>query len=297
MDLFERQHQLQELFIANPVNAAYAQGTATGRQIAGRYGPEGRRAQLRGRGLPDLDVAVLLLDQIKSSEFFNYQLYFTGELAKRLETPQLDVVILNQASLLQRFSIIRNWQLLFQRDQDRRVAFETRAVMDYLEFKKYDELQSKALAERIRGERFAVDVEFVRKRLQRLREYVQWLRELSGIPRDKFRSDPKVYGLAQWYLQQAVELCFGTGVYFISALALEKPEAYHDILDVIAGHEIIDKHLAYRLEHLANMRNLLAFDRELIDIDDVYGQMQGRLDDLDEFARQIERYLSPEASA
>ncbi len=283
MDLFERQHQVQELFIGNPVNAAYAQGTATGRQIAGRFS--------------ELDVAVLLLDQIKPSEFFGYQLYFTGELAKRLETPQLDVVILNKASLLQRFSIIRSWQLLYQRDHDRRVAWETRAVMDYLEFKKYDELQSKALGERIRGERFAVDVSFVTQRLVRLREYVQLLRDLQAIPRDKFRADPKLYGLAQWYLQQAVELCFGTGVYLISALALDKPEAYHDILDVIAAHQIIDKNLAYRLEHLADMRNLLAFDRDLSDIDDVYAQIQGRLDDLDEFSRQVEQYLAPAATA
>lgn len=279
MDLFERQAQLQELFIANPVNAAYAQGSATGRQIAGRFS--------------DLDVAVLLLEQIKPSEFFDYQLYFMGELVKRLDLPKLDVVILNQASLLQRFSIIRTWQLLFQRDQKGRVEFETRAVMDYLDFKKYDEMQTKALAERIKGERFAVDREYVAKRLSRLREYTQLLRDLQAISRDKFRSDPKLYGLAQWYLQQAVELCFGTAVYFISALALDKPEAYHDILDVIARHEIIDKQLAYRLEHLANMRNLLAFDRELSDIDDVYGQIQGRLDDLDDFARQVEAFLRP----
>jgi uncharacterized protein YutE (UPF0331/DUF86 family) len=281
MDLFAKQAQLQELFGANPVNAAYAQGTVSGRQIAGQYS--------------DLDIAVLLLEQIKPSEFFDYQLYFMGELVKRLETPQLDVVILNQASLLQRFSIIRTWQLLFQRDQKRRVEFETRAVMDYLEFKKYDELQSKALAERIKGERFAVDSDYVRKRIARLREYTQLLRDLQAISRDKFRSDPKLYGLAQWYLQQAVDLCFGTGVYLISALALEKPEHYHDILDVIARHGLIEKNLAYRLEHLADMRNLLAFDRELSDIDDVYAQIQGRMDDLDEFASQVEAFLGPRA--
>jgi uncharacterized protein YutE (UPF0331/DUF86 family) len=279
VDLFEKQAQLQELFIANPVTVAYGQGTAAGRQIAGQYS--------------DLDVAILLLEQIKPSEFFDYQMYLLGELTKRLETPNLDVVILNQASLLQRFSIVRTWQRLFQRDQKRRVEFETRTLLDYLDFKKYDELQTRALAERIKGERFAVDEAFVRARLARLREYTQLLRDLQAISRDKFRSDPKLYGLAQWYLQQAVELCFGTGVYFISALGLEKPEAYHDILDVIAKHGVVEKNLAYRLEHLANMRNILAFDREMSDIDDVYGQIQGRLDDLDQFALQVESFLAP----
>ncbi len=277
MDLFEKQAQLQTLFQTSPVDAAYAQGTASGRKIAGSYA--------------DLDVALLLLDKIKTNEFFDYQVYFVSELSKALETNDLDVVILNQASLLQRAQVIRSWSLLFQRDHKRRVQFEARSTMEYLEFKKYDELQSKALAERVRGERFAIDEEYVRARLVRLREYVLLLQDLQTIDRAKFRADPKLYGLAQWYLQQAVELLFGTGAYLVSALALPKPEAYHDILDAIAAHGIIERALAYRLEHLANLRNLLAYDREQTDIDEVYGHMQTRLLDLAAFADQIDGFL------
>src|SRR5438309_541445 len=95
MDLFERQAQLQSLFQTSPVDAAYAQGTVTGRRIAGSY--------------QDLDIALLLLGGVKASEFFDYQVYFVSELSKTLETEGLDVVILNQASLLQRAQVIRSW--------------------------------------------------------------------------------------------------------------------------------------------------------------------------------------------
>ncbi len=277
MDLFEKQAQLQTIFQTSPVDAAYAQGTASGRRLAGSYA--------------DLDVALLLLDGIQANEFFDYQVYFVSELSKALETSGLDVVILNQASLLQRAQVIRTWSLLYQRDQRRRVRFETRSVMEFLEFQKYDEVQSKALAERTRGERFAVDGEYVRARLGRLREYVRLLGDLRPIDHAKFSRDPKLYGLAQWYLQQAVELLFGTGAYLVMALALPKPEAYHDILDAIAGHGIIERALAYRLEHLANLRNLLAYDREQTDIDEVYGHLQTRTADLASFADQVERFL------
>src|SRR3989475_2141030 len=148
MDLFETQAQLQSLFQTSPVDAAYAQGTAAGRKLAGSYS--------------DLDVALLLLNRVQANEFFDYQVYFVSELSKALETADLDVVILNNASLLQRAQVINTWSLLFQRDQRRRVQFAARTTMEYLEFKKYDELQSKALAERVRGERFAVDDEYVR---------------------------------------------------------------------------------------------------------------------------------------
>src|SRR2546427_10653028 len=206
MDLFETQAQLQSLFQTSPVDAAYAQGTAAGRKLAGSYS--------------DLDVALLLLNRVQANEFFDYQVYFVSELSKALETADLDVVILNNASLLQRAQVINTWSLLFQRDQRRRVQFAARTTMEYLEFKKYDELQSKALAERVRGERFAVDDEYVRARLTRLREYIGLLQDLRGVDRQKFKADPKLYGLAQWYLQQAVELAFGTGAYFIADLAL-----------------------------------------------------------------------------
>jgi len=245
----------------------------------------------------DQSVGLLLHDKVKTNEFFDYQVYFVSELSKTLETEGLDVVILNQASLLQRAQVIRSWSLLFQRDQRRRVRWEARAVMEYLEFQKYDDIQSKALAERTKGERFAIDAEYVFARLARLREYTQLLSDLRPIERAKFRSDPKLYGLAQWYLQQAVELLFGTGAYLVMALALPKPEAYHDILDAIGKHGIIDKQLAYRLEHLANLRNLLAYDREQTDIDEVYSQVQTRVPDLLAFADQIERFIGADTPA
>ena len=277
MDLFEKQAQIHSLFQRSPVDAAYTQGSASGRRLAGSFS--------------DLDIALLLLDGVKTNEFFDYQVYFVSELSKTLETQGLDVVILNQASLLQRAQVIRSWNVLYQRDAKRRVQFETRSVMEYLEFQKYDDMQSKALAERTRSDRFAIDGSYVRARLARLREYTQLLGDLQLIDQVKFKSDPKLYGLAQWYLQQAVELLLGTGAYLVMALSLPKPEQYHDILDAVAGHGIIERPLAYRLEHLANLRNLLAYDREQTDIDDVYSQIQTRLADLRAFSDQVERFV------
>src|SRR5438132_4061442 len=277
MDLFEKQAQLNSLFQRSPVDAAYTQGTASGRRIAGSY--------------QDLDVALLLLDNVKTNEFFDYQVYFVSELSKTLETQGLDVVILNRASLLQRAQVIRSWNILYQRDVKRRVQWATRTMMEYLEFQKYDDLQSKALVERTKSDRFAIDGEYILARLARLREYTQLLQDLHAIDQTKFKSDPKLYGLAQWYLQQAVELLFGTGAYLVMALDLPKPEAYHDILDAVAAHGVIEKALAYRLEHLANLRNLLAYDREQTDIDDVYRQIQTRPPDLRAFADQHEQFV------
>ena len=283
-DVFGRQAQMSTLFQTNPVDAAYAHAIVSGQRVSGKASEV-------------VDIALLLLDQVRANEFFDYQMYFMSELSKALETNEIDVLILNRASLLQRAQVVRSWGLLYQRDQKRRVVFEARAVMDFLEFQKYDDMQTKALAERTRGERFAIDETYVRARLERLREYVRLLMDLRPIDPTKFKADPKLYGLAQWYLQQAVELLFGTGAYLVMALALPKPEAYHDILDSLANRGILDKPLAYKLERMADLRNLLAYDREQTDIDEVYGHIQSRLGELAAFADQVEAFLRGDVQA
>src|SRR5256886_7584263 len=153
MDLFEKQAQLQSLFQTSPVDAAYAQGTSTGRRIAGKY--------------QDLDVALLLLQRVNASEFFDYQVYFVSELSKTLEIEGLDVVILNQASLLQRAQIIRSWSLLYQRDQKRRVPFPGRPVVGCLPLPKHDDAPPEAPAHATPRARVPPGPPLVRARLPR----------------------------------------------------------------------------------------------------------------------------------
>ena len=151
MNLFEKQSQLNQLFSQSPVNAAYLAGSLSSRTSFGH--------------LSDVDIAILLMDQIKSDQFLDYQLYFFSELAKRLESETIDVVILNQASLLLKLQVIKYGQILFTRDEKQRVLFETKAVMAYLDFKKLDEIQNQALNRRLVGQ--VRSVEHRRPRLPR----------------------------------------------------------------------------------------------------------------------------------
>src|SRR5579859_6482157 len=135
MNLFEKQAQLNQLFTQNPVDAAYLSGSLAGRASFGH--------------LNDVDIAILLHEQIEKDRFLDYQLYFLSELTRRLESDTIDVMILNQASLLLQLQVIKYGQILYSRDEKRRVSFETRAVMQYLDFKRMDEVQSYALAQRL----------------------------------------------------------------------------------------------------------------------------------------------------
>ena len=274
MNLFEKQSRLNQLFAQSPVNAAYLAGSLSNRSTFGQ--------------LSDVDVAVLMMDQIKAAEFLDYQLYFVSELAKRMESDTIDVVILNQASLLLKLQVIKNGQILFSRNEKQRVTFETRAVMDYLDFKKFDDIQNQALGRRLYGHRLPLDQSLVQNFLQQLQAAVKILQELSQHPLDMFTRDYHIYGLAERYMQIAIESCLSICSTLIAAFGLRRAESYHELLSIVASQNIISRALAYRLEVLTNLRDTLVHEPETLKRELLYDYMQHNLEDFREFMTTIE---------
>src|SRR5579863_2135865 len=274
MNLFERQSRLNQLFTQSPVNAAYLAGSLSTRTTFGH--------------LTDVDIAILLMDQIKSDQFLDYQLYFFSELAKRLESESIDVVILNQASLLLKLQVIKSGQILFTRDEKQRVSFETKAVMDYLDFKKFDEIQNEALGRRLQSQKVPVDKELVQRHSKQLRDAITILHSLGETKREEFISDYRIYGLAERYLQLAIEACLHICGIFVASFGLRRPEGFHELLSIVAAQQIIPQTLAYRLEILINLRDSLVHDSGTLSHDLLYDHIQQRLDDLGTFANTIE---------
>ena len=277
MNLFEKQSQLNQLFTQNPVNAAYLAGSLSSRTSFGH--------------LSDVDIAILLMDQIKSDQFLDYQLYFFSELAKRLESESIDVVILNQASLLLKLQVIKYGQILFSRDEKQRVSFETKAVMDYLDFKKFDEIQNQALSRRLYGQVLPIDKELVQRHLKQLQEAISILHSLGESKREEFTTDYRIYGLAERYLQLAIEACLHICGILVSSFGLRRPEGYHELLSIVAAQKIIPQALAYRLEILTNLRDSLVHDPSTLNRDLLYDHIQQRIDDLRTFADTVEEKL------
>jgi len=278
MNLFEKHSQLNQLFAQSPVNAAYLAGSLSSRTSFGH--------------LSDVDIAILLMDQIKADHFLDYQLYFFSELAKRLESESIDVVILNQASLLLKLQVIKYGQILFSRDEKQRVSFETKAVMDYLDFKKFDDIQNKALNRRLYGQVLQLDKELLQRQLTQLREAITILHKLGQTQREEFTTDYRVYGLAERYLQLAIEACLHICGTLVASFGLRRPEGYHELLSIVAAQQIIPQTLAYRLEILTNLRDALVHDPSTLNRDLLYDHIHQRLDDLKAFADILEDKLA-----
>jgi uncharacterized protein YutE (UPF0331/DUF86 family)/predicted nucleotidyltransferase len=274
MNLFEKQSRLNQLFTQSPVNAAYVAGSLSNRTSFGH--------------LTDVDIAILLMEQIKSDQFLDYQLYFFSELAKRLESDNIDVVILNQASMLLKLQVIKYGQILFSRDEKQRISFETKAVMDYLDFKKFDEIQNQALGRRLYGQMLHIDKELLQRHVKQLRDAIVILRDLGKATREEFTSDFHIFGLAERYLQIAIEACLRICGLLVASLGLRRPEGYHELLSIVAAQRLIPQQLSYRLEVLTNLRDALVHDPGTLNRDLLYDHIQQRLEDFNAFADAVE---------
>lgn len=84
--------------------------------------------------LSDLDVGVLLAEPSARSYSMDQRLALIADIGHACRRPDVDVVILNDATPLLAYEVVGRGTLLFERDHHQRVAFEARAIDHYLDF-------------------------------------------------------------------------------------------------------------------------------------------------------------------
>jgi predicted nucleotidyltransferase len=134
--LEKRLHQIDGLFAARPdVVLAYLFGS----HARGTAGP-----------LSDVDIAVLARPGMNSHQLFDLRLELIGDLMARLACNDVDVVLLNQASLALSYRVLRDGRLLYCRDEQVRIEYQAGIVSRYLDFKPIIERHERAILDRAR---------------------------------------------------------------------------------------------------------------------------------------------------
>jgi hypothetical protein len=104
--------------------------------------------------LSDLDLAVLFADPVGEDARGELAAALAGHL-QTVEGPRVEVTVLNDAPPAVRYHVVRDGRLLFSADERRRVAFESRAMREYLDFRPVLARYDAALFARAREGRFA----------------------------------------------------------------------------------------------------------------------------------------------
>lgn len=133
-----------------------------------------------------------------------------------------------------------------------------------------------------------VRTEVIRKRLNKLDEYLDILHGMRKYSLEEFLTDPEKYGSAERFLQLAIETTTDIGSHIIADLGLGEVNWYSDIAAILAEKGHIPIELSEKWIRMVGFRNILVHDY-LLKI--VYDVLQNRLGDLEELKSIFAAFL------
>ena len=136
-----------------------------------------------------------------------------------------------------------------------------------------------------------VRVEIIRKRMNRLDDYLTFLKKLQRYSFKEFTADPERYGSAERFLHLAIEALIDMGNHVIADSGLGVVNWYSDIPKIMAEKEFISSELEEKWISMIGFRNTLV--HEYIDIDRkiVYDVLQNNIQDLEALKRAFAHFL------
>lgn len=136
-----------------------------------------------------------------------------------------------------------------------------------------------------------IRAEVIRRRLNKLDEYLSILRTVQKYTWEEFIQDPEHYGSAERFLQLAIEAVNDIGSHVIAALDLGTVNWYSDIPVILEEKGYISPALRERWIRMIGFRNALVHDYLDIDRRIVYEALQGGLEDLEALREVFARFL------
>ncbi len=136
-----------------------------------------------------------------------------------------------------------------------------------------------------------VRTEVIRKRLNKLDEYLSILYSLRQYNFDEFISDPEHYGSAERFLQLAIEAMTDIGNHLISELQLGVVNWYSDVPGILAEKGYMDHSLKEKWTQMIGFRNVLVHEYLDIDRKIVHEVLQHRLEDIEALKQVFAQFL------
>jgi uncharacterized protein YutE (UPF0331/DUF86 family) len=136
-----------------------------------------------------------------------------------------------------------------------------------------------------------IKAEVLRKRLNKLDEYLAILRGLQKYSFDEFIADPQRYGSVERFLHLAIEAINDMGNHVVAELDLGEVNWYSDIPALLARADHIDDSLQEKWIRMIGFRNTLVHEYIEIDRKIVHDVLRNRLGDLEELRRTFAQFL------
>lgn len=132
-----------------------------------------------------------------------------------------------------------------------------------------------------------VDAELILKKIVFLRRCLSELREMADLSR--IRSDLREERFVVHTLQLACQAALDLASHVVSDQALGEPQTNRELFSLMQGAGLIELPLAESLARLAGFRNLIVHGYERVNLAIVEDIVLNHLDDLEDFARCVQR--------
>ena len=136
-----------------------------------------------------------------------------------------------------------------------------------------------------------VNPDVLRKRLNKLEEYLTILERLRDYDRDAFLNDPERYGSAERFLQLAIEALSGMGHHVVADEDWGTVDRQRDVPARFREQERIGDDLEETWTRMVGFRNILVHDYLNVDRNTVYDVLQHDLDNIRRLRAVFARFL------
>ncbi len=135
------------------------------------------------------------------------------------------------------------------------------------------------------------DRDLIEKKLIELKTHIKGLEELKKLSFEEIKSSVLRTWAVEHGLQLAIQQLIDIGNYILASTGDSRIESYIDVFDKLGANKIIPEDFAERIRGMAGFRNLLVHEYADLDLVQVYGVLQTKLDDFRQFIKYIKNYL------
>jgi len=123
---------------------------------------------------------------------------------------------------------------------------------------------------------------------------LRFLEEIRSLSPEQFVESYRDNQAAKYSLLEIMEAYIDIANYIISVKGFRRAEEYSEMFRVLKDERVLGEELAVRLEDMARFRNLLVHRYGEIDNRRVLEIIKHNLKDIEEFEKEIERFIKEE---
>jgi|AntDeeMinimDraft_5_1070356.scaffolds.fasta_scaffold05400_2 uncharacterized protein YutE (UPF0331/DUF86 family) len=136
-----------------------------------------------------------------------------------------------------------------------------------------------------------VKPEVIRRRLEKLDEYLSYLEDVQEYDQQKFLANIETWASAERFLQMAVELVNDIASHIIADEKAGTINQYRDIPEIFFEQNWINDELKEKWIHIIGFRNILVHGYATIDRSIVYDIIQNNLKDIKTLKKIFAQFL------